>query len=215
MLRKCGSPCTALDPVDKARVLCQVSRLTWRHPFTSCLAIIYGTRLPDRYRCSEASYTRTLASHTRTLASHTRTLSCSNDQSGANWLDAPGGKRDHEEFNGCVAGEPVSVAVQIRNPLSIKLRISGVRLVCEFTPEEGSAALRNGTSESLGTAAPSTAPELAAETLNPLAADSPRDNDPLGRTTPLRPKNQFVGYTGTLGGGGCARFSGPNHLEIL
>ena len=81
-------------------------------------------------------------------------------------------------------------------------------------PEEGSAG-RNGTTvESQGTAAPSTAPELAADVLNPLAvADSPRDNDPLGRTTPLRPKNQFVRYTGT--GGGCIRrgHGGPTTLD--
>ena len=114
-----------------------------------------------------------------------------------------------------MAGEPVSVAVQIRNPLSIKLRISGARLVCEFTPEEGSAG-RNGTaSESQGKAAPSTATELAAEVPNPLAAaDSPRDNDPLGRTTPFRPKNQFVRYTGTGGADVYGRSRGPNRLGL-
>ena len=124
-------------------------------------------------------------------------LSRSNDQSGANWLDAPGGKRDHEEFNGCVAGEPVSVAVQIRNPLSIKLRVSGARLVCEFTPEEGTAA---GSTASRGDASLSTAAQEAAA--DPLAAASPTGDDlPEGRTSPSRPKDRHVGHV--KGGAGA------------
>lgn len=61
----------------------------------------------------------------------------SNDQSGANWLEAALSKqqKEDEEYNTCVAGETVSVTLHFRNPLQVKLHISGVRLVCEFTPD--------------------------------------------------------------------------------
>lgn len=42
--------------------------------------------------------------------------------------------KDHEEFNTVVAGEQVAIAVQFKNPLAIKLRLSAVRLLVEFTP---------------------------------------------------------------------------------
>ncbi len=72
-----------------------------------------------------------------------RLLACSGDPSGgsSNWLEAAGGAgaskqqtKDHEEFNTVVAGEPVTVRVSFRNPLSVKLRLSALRLTCEFTP---------------------------------------------------------------------------------
>jgi hypothetical protein len=45
--------------------------------------------------------------------------------------------KDHEEYNTVVAGEPISVRVTMRNPLGVKLRLSAVRLTCEFTPVGG------------------------------------------------------------------------------
>ncbi|KAJ9512929.1 hypothetical protein QJQ45_029048, partial [Haematococcus lacustris] len=60
----------------------------------------------------------------------------------SNWLDAAAAPvkqetTEHEEFNAVVVGEPVSVRVQFRNPLAVKLRVSAVRLMCEFTPQAG------------------------------------------------------------------------------
>ncbi|KAL6758247.1 ER-golgi trafficking TRAPP I complex 85 kDa subunit-domain-containing protein [Haematococcus lacustris] len=60
----------------------------------------------------------------------------------SNWLDAAAAPvkqetAEHEEFNAVVVGEPVSVRVQFRNPLAVKLRVSAVRLMCEFTPQAG------------------------------------------------------------------------------
>ena len=137
----------------------------------------------------------------------------SNDQSGANWLDAPSAKRSAEDFNGCVAGEPVSVAVRLRNPLAVKLRVSGVRLVCEFTPE-GDGAAEAGTSSGRvggdggagggGDLPPARGRPSFESSSNggPLHSQQQHhhqtsarmgEDDPLARSGPSRPKNQYVG----------------------
>ncbi|MEW5318844.1 MAG: hypothetical protein WDW38_010029, partial [Sanguina aurantia] len=61
---------------------------------------------------------------------------CSVDAGGGagNWLEGGKQERDGEEFNTCVAGEEVCVHVEFRNPLSIKLKLSSVRVICEFEP---------------------------------------------------------------------------------
>jgi hypothetical protein len=74
----------------------------------------------------------------------------SNDLGSTNWLDAPKQQtQDHEEFNTVVAGEEVAVNVEFRNPLQAKLRVAGVRLVCEFTPAT-SAAEGSGSGDKAG-----------------------------------------------------------------
>lgn len=63
---------------------------------------------------------------------------------GTNWLEAASGAvgskqqqtKDHEEYNTVVAGEPISVSVTLCNPLGVKLRLSALRLTCEFTPTD-------------------------------------------------------------------------------
>jgi hypothetical protein len=50
--------------------------------------------------------------------------------------------KDHEEYNTVVAGEPISVRITLRNPLGVKLRMSAVRLTCEFTPSSSQVGHR-------------------------------------------------------------------------
>lgn len=42
--------------------------------------------------------------------------------------------RDGEEYTSVAAGEDLAVEVTFRNPLALKLRLTDMRLLCEFTP---------------------------------------------------------------------------------
>ncbi|PNW88325.1 hypothetical protein CHLRE_01g024400v5 [Chlamydomonas reinhardtii] len=64
-----------------------------------------------------------------------------------NWLVEGGGakqERDHEEYTMCVSGEEVGVQVEFRNPLAVKLKVSNVRLICNFTHESDPSAAGKG-----------------------------------------------------------------------
>jgi hypothetical protein len=49
-------------------------------------------------------------------------------------LDCTFQVKDGEEYNTVAAGEDVGVQVTFRNPLQLKLKLTGVQLVCEFQP---------------------------------------------------------------------------------
>lgn len=70
---------------------------------------------------------------------------------------------DGEEYNTVAAGEDISVEVTFTNPLSIKLSLSRVRLLVQFTPagEAGAATPGSPVAAADGDAAAAPSPEQA------------------------------------------------------
>ncbi|ERN15998.1 hypothetical protein AMTRI_Chr11g151670 [Amborella trichopoda] len=55
--------------------------------------------------------------------------------SGANWLySLPKSSRKNNDSHICVAGEPIKVDLEFKNPLQIPIVVSCVRLICKFSP---------------------------------------------------------------------------------
>ncbi|GAX80359.1 hypothetical protein CEUSTIGMA_g7798.t1 [Chlamydomonas eustigma] len=138
-----------------------------------------------------------------------RLESCvSNDQSGGNnWLDTSSKQqKDNEDYNSCVAGETITVAVQIKNPLGIRLRVSGFRLTCEFNPDPsvtlsaptattgGTSVLSAGSGQDPSSVLlESRSAQSSSSTGGPQGGIGDReDNDPLARKGPSRPRNQHL-----------------------
>ena len=73
----------------------------------------------------------------------------------------------------------VAVNVEFRNPLQIKLRVSGVHLLCEFTPSD-SAAKPAQMQRSDSVAAGGSSAADAADPLHPLSDNHIRTHDLVG-----------------------------------
>eukprot|EP00877_Chromochloris_zofingiensis_P003658 jgi/Chrzof1/13293/Cz07g27240.t1 len=63
-----------------------------------------------------------------------------------NWLDAVKQVRDHEEYNTVPVGEEIAVEVTFKNPLQVKLKLSSIRLICEFQPTPANPSNTAGSS---------------------------------------------------------------------
>lgn len=54
--------------------------------------------------------------------------------------------RDHEEYNTVPVGEEIAVEVTFKNPLQVKLKLSSIRLICEFQPTPANPSNTAGSS---------------------------------------------------------------------
>eukprot|EP00798_Chlamydomonas_sp_ICE-L_P000836 gene836-33567_t len=116
----------------------------------------------------------------------------------SNWLDAPKQQtQDNEEFNLAVAGEEVAVEVEFKNPLLTRLHVSGVRLVCEFTPAEGGSPGPSGPTALDASPADAQQSQAQDPLIDPLSHTlrSPGGSEaphPLAVAGPVRPKHEHL-----------------------